>query len=61
MGPYWSQAGGFQQSYMEGYGQMLPSTNYQLFGAGFSQLPQSLGGQQSQGRESGGRMGGGGF
>ncbi|NCN51845.1 sugar phosphate isomerase/epimerase [archaeon] len=58
-GPYWSQAAGFQQSYLEGYGQMLPSTNYQLFGAGFSQLPPSLGGQQGQ--QGGGRMGGGGF
>ncbi len=58
-GPYWSQAGGFQQSYMEGYGQMLPHTNYQVFGAGFSQLPQSLGGSFQQG--SGGRMGGGEF
>jgi len=58
-GPYWSQAAGFQQSYLEGYGQMLPSTNYQLFGAGFSQLPSSLGGQQGQ--QGGGRMGGGGF
>lgn len=58
-GPYWSQAGGFQQSYMEGYGQMLPQINYQTFGAGFSQLPQNLGGQQGQ--QGGGRMGGGGF
>jgi len=58
-GPYWSQAGGFQQSYMEGYGQMLPQINYQTFGAGFSQLPQDLGGQQGQ--QGGGRMGGGGF
>ena len=58
-GPYWSQAGGFQQSYMEGYGQILPPTNYQMFGAGFSQLPQSLGGQQGQ--QGGGRMGSGGF
>ncbi len=58
-GPYWSQAGGFQQSYLETYGQMLPQTNYQLFGAGFSQLPQSLGGSLQQG--GGGRMGGGNF
>ena len=58
-GPYWSQAGGFQQSYLEGYGQMLPQTNYQLFGAGFSQLPSSLGGQTQQ--SGGGRMGGGDF
>ena len=58
-GPYWSQAGGFQQSYLEAYGQMLPSTNYPMFGAGFSQLPQNLGGQQGQ--QGGGRMGGGNF
>ncbi|HIH52569.1 MAG TPA: sugar phosphate isomerase/epimerase [Nanoarchaeota archaeon] len=58
-GPSWSQAAGFQQSYLEGYGQMLPPTHYQLFGAGFSQLPESLGGQQGQ--QGGGRMGGGGF
>lgn len=58
-GPYWSQAAGFQQSYMEGYGQILPQINYQMFGAGFSQLPQSLGGQQ--GTAGSGRMGGGGF
>ncbi|MCR4327615.1 MAG: sugar phosphate isomerase/epimerase [Nanoarchaeota archaeon] len=58
-GPTWAQTGGFQQSYMEGYGQMLPQINYQMFGAGFSQLPQSLGG--SQGQQGGGKMGGGGF
>jgi sugar phosphate isomerase/epimerase len=58
-GPYWSQAGGFQQSYLEGYGQLLPDTHYQTFGAGFSQLPQSLGG--SRGQTGQGRMGGGGF
>lgn len=60
IGPYWSQAGGFQQSYMQGYGQMLPDTNYQLFGAGFSQLPQELGGNTA-GSSGRGRMGGGGF
>jgi len=58
-GPYWQQAGGFQQSYMEGYGQMLPQTHYSMFGAGFSQLPSSLGGQVGQ--SGGGRMGGGDF
>lgn len=58
-GPYWQQKGGFQQSYMEGYGQMLPDMNYQMFGAGFSQLPQDLGGQRGQ--RGGGRMGGGDF
>jgi hypothetical protein len=44
-GPYWSQAQGLTQGYMSGYGQMLPQINYQTFGAGFSQLPQELGGQ----------------
>jgi hypothetical protein len=58
-GPYWSQAGGFQQSYMEGYGMMLPDTHYQTFGAGFSQLPSNLGG--SRGQSGQGRMGGGGY
>ncbi|MBT4377033.1 hypothetical protein HOD29_06685 [archaeon] len=58
-GPYWQQAGGFQQSYLDGYGQMLPQTHYSMFGAGFSQLPQDLGGAVGQG--GGGRMGGGGF
>ena len=55
-GPYWSGAGGFQQSYIEGYGQMLPQINYETFGAGFSTLPKELGGQVGK---SGGRMGGG--
>lgn len=58
-GPYWSQAGGFQQSYMEGYGQILPQINYQRFGVGFSQLPQNLGGSLQP--SAGGRMGGGDF
>ena len=35
---------------------MLPQTNYDLFGAGFSQLPAELGGQRPGGR--GGRMSG---
>lgn len=42
--PYWNQSLGFQQGYSSGYGMMLPSNNYQLFGAGFSQLPIELGG-----------------
>ena len=58
-GPTWAHAPAFQQSYLEGYGQMLPDTHYQTFGAGFSQLPQSLGG--SRGQTGQGRMGGGGF
>jgi len=55
-GPYWSQTGGFQQSYTSGYGMMLPQKHYETFGAGFSQLPQELGGQVGAG--AGGRMGG---
>ena len=47
--PYWNQSIGLQQGYFSGYGQMLPSTNYETFGAGFSQLPQELGGQKPGG------------
>ena len=46
MSPYWNQNLGLQQSYSSGYGMMLPQTNYQMFGAGFSQLPMELGGQK---------------
>jgi len=45
-GPYWNQSLGFQQGYFGGYGMVLPNINYQTFGAGFSQLPSELGGQQ---------------
>lgn len=45
MAPYWNQNLGFQQGYYSGYGQMLPQTNYASFGAGFSGLPNELGGQ----------------
>lgn len=44
--PYWNQTPGFQQDYFGGYGMMLPQTNYEIFGAGFSQLPSELGGQK---------------
>jgi len=47
MGPYWNQSLGFQQGYSSGYGMMLPSNNYQTFGAGFSQLPAELGGEMA--------------
>ncbi len=52
-GPYWNQSMGLQQNYFSGYGMMLPSNNYQTFGAGFSQLPQELGGEM---KGSGGRF-----
>jgi len=45
VGPFWNQSLGFQQGYYSGYGMMLPSNNYQTFGAGFSQLPSELGGE----------------
>ena len=54
-GPYWNQSTGLQQGYFSGYGQMLPNINYQTFGAGFSQLPAELGGQQ---QGAGSRMSG---
>jgi sugar phosphate isomerase/epimerase len=50
--PYWNQSLGFQQSYGEGFGRMLPSINYQTFGAGFSQLPSHLGGEAQGGQGS---------
>lgn len=55
-GPYWNQAPGFYQDYFSGFGQMLPSINYETFGAGFSQLPAELGGQRPSAQ--GGRMSG---
>jgi hypothetical protein len=50
MAPYWNQTLGLQQGYGGGFGMMLPSTNYQTFGAGFSQLPAELGGQVGTGQ-----------
>jgi hypothetical protein len=52
MAPYWNQSIGLQQGYSGGYGMMLPSTHYQMFGAGFSQLPNELGGQVGGGQGS---------
>ncbi len=52
MAPYWNQSSGFEQGYFSGYGQMLPQTNYETFGAGFSQLPMELGGNKQGGRGS---------
>jgi len=46
MQPYWNQAPG-PQGYFTGMGTVLPDINYQTFGAGFSQLPAELGGQQA--------------
>ena len=51
-GPGWNQSLGFYQNYSSGYGMMLPSNNYQLWGAGFSQLPSELGGDIRGGQGS---------
>jgi hypothetical protein len=57
MAPYWNQDIGFQQNYYSGLaGQWLPQTNYETFGAGFSQMPMELGGQR--GGAQGSRMSG---
>jgi hypothetical protein len=53
IGPYWNQSLGLQQGYSSGYGMMLPSNNYQTFGAGFSQLPGELGGEMTRGGSTG--------
>ncbi|MCK9595910.1 TIM barrel protein [Candidatus Pacearchaeota archaeon] len=52
MAPYWNQNIGGQQGYFGGYGAMLPSVNYETFGAGFSHLPTELGGQRGGGEGS---------
>lgn len=58
MGPYWNQTQGLQQGYFGGYGQILPNTHFQMYGAGFSMasLPTELGGQMPGG--GGSRMSG---
>jgi hypothetical protein len=45
MAPSWAQAAGLYQGYLSGFGAMLPQTNYEMWGAGFAQLPPELGGQ----------------
>ncbi|MCA9485767.1 MAG: sugar phosphate isomerase/epimerase [Nanoarchaeota archaeon] len=44
MGPTWSSAG-MQGKYFSGYGATLPQQHFNTYGAGFSGLPQELGGQ----------------
>ena len=55
MAPHWGQTPGLQEGYFLGYGQVLPQIHYETFGAGFSRLPQELGGQVAGG---GSRMSG---
>ncbi len=54
--PYWNQTLGLQQGYFSGYGRMLPQVQYEMRGAGFSQLPMELGGERPGAQ--GGRMSG---
>jgi hypothetical protein len=54
-GVLWGSSYGLHQGYFGGYGSMLPQSNYNMFGAGFSQLPAELGGNTQAGRS---RMGG---
>ena len=56
-GPTWNQTAGLQEGYSGGFGQMLPQTHYEIFGAGFSQLPAELGGVRAgaQGSRMSGR------
>jgi len=44
-GPFWNQAAAIQGSYNMGYGQIFPDQHFQMYGGGFSGLPQDLGGQ----------------
>ena len=45
MAPAWNQAYGTSGGYFSGYGQTLPEQHFNLYGAGFSNLPPELGGQ----------------
>ena len=56
--PYWNQRTGLYQGYLGGLeGSWLPTTHYESFGAGFSQMPTELGGQKpgAQGSRMSGR------
>lgn len=55
-GPSWNQTTGLIEGYSGGFGEMLPQTHYQIFGAGFAQLPKELGGSLTgQGSRMSGR------
>ena len=45
MAPSWNQAYASSGGYFAGYGQMLPEQHFNIYGAGFSNLPPELGGQ----------------
>jgi len=49
--PYWNQAYGSMGGYYSGFGNILPDQHFaSIYGAGFSNLPTELGGQQMSGR-----------
>mgnify|MGYP001606456350 FL=1 len=45
--PYWNQISGIQGAYSTGFGTYLPDQHFNMYGSGFSGLPQELGGQVS--------------
>lgn len=45
MAPYWNNAWGSSGNYFAGFGRTLPDIHFQTYGAGFSSLPQELGGE----------------
>jgi hypothetical protein len=48
--PYWSQISEMRGAYSAGFGTMLPEKHFEMYGSGFSNLPQELGGQVSNDR-----------
>ncbi len=46
-GANWNQMYSVPGGYFGGFGTMLPEQNFQMYGAGFSSLPQELGGQMA--------------
>jgi hypothetical protein len=44
-GPYWKDLAYTQAEYNMGYGIMFPEKHFEMYGSGFSNLPQELGGQ----------------
>jgi hypothetical protein len=45
--PSWARSYGTMGTYSSGYGPFLPDQHFSIYGAGFSGLPQELGGQVS--------------
>ncbi|MBS3135239.1 sugar phosphate isomerase/epimerase [Candidatus Woesearchaeota archaeon] len=46
-GPYWKEIAYTHAEYNMGYGIMFPEKHFEMYGSGFSNLPQELGGQVS--------------